>query len=309
MIYDIRQATIYRYASPVAYARHVLRLTPIDRAGQRIHAAAVDIEPAPMERREGSDFFGNRMTWIELDEPHEMLSVRVAARVAVKGDGAVEPAATPPWEEIRDAAFASTDLSPNSPAHYLFASRQVSLDPEIRAYAAESFTAGRPLLAAAVDLMRRIKADFVYEIGATTASTTPPMSFALRRGVCQDFAHIMISGMRGLGLPVAYVSGYLRTTPLARAEAGTGEGEAKGETAGREERLTGADAMHAWVLVWCGEEAGWRGLDPTNGIFAGDDHVVLAIGRDYADVAPIDGVIFAAGGQRLEVSVSVTPVG
>src|SRR5262245_20043544 len=192
MIYDIRQTTTYHYASSVAYARHVLRLTPIDRMGQRVHAAALDIEPAPIERREGHDFFGNRMTWIELDQPHDTLSVRVAARVAVKRD--VAPEATPPWEEIRDAAFASIDLSPNSPAHYLFPSRQVSLDPEIRAYAADSFSAGRPVLDAAVDLMRRIKADFVYEIGATTASTTPPMSFALRRGVCQDFAHIIFPG-------------------------------------------------------------------------------------------------------------------
>jgi transglutaminase-like putative cysteine protease len=292
MIYDIRQATIYHYASPVAYSRHVLRLTPIDRPGQRVHATALDIDPVPIGRREGHDFFGNRMTWIELDQPHDTLSVRVAARVAVKGEGAPQASSTPPWEEIRDAAFASTDLSPNSPAHYLFPSRQVSLDPEIRAYAAESFLPGRPVLAAAVDLMRRIKADFVYEIGATTASTTPPMSFALRRGVCQDFAHIMISGMRGLGLPAAYVSGYLRTVQKPD-----------------EERLAGADAMHAWVLVWCGEEGGWRGLDPTNGIFAGNDHVVLAVGRDYADVAPIGGVVFAAGGQRLEVAVSVTPVG
>jgi transglutaminase-like putative cysteine protease len=288
MIYDIRQVTTYRYASPVAYARHVLRLTPIDRMGQRVHAAAVDIEPTPVERREGHDFFGNRMTWVELDRPHDTLSVQVAARVAVKRDIALE--ATPPWEAIRDAAFASVDLSPNSPAHYLFSSRQVSLDPEIRAYAAESFAVGRPILDAAVDLMRRIKADFTYEIGATTASTTPPMSFALRRGVCQDFAHVMISGMRGLGLPAAYVSGYLRT----------------GQPSDKD-KLQGAGAMHAWVLVGCGEEVGWRGLDPTNGIFAGDDHVVLAIGRDYADVAPIDGVIFASGGQRLEVSVSVTP--
>jgi transglutaminase-like putative cysteine protease len=291
MIYDIRQVTTYHYASHVAYARHVLRLTPIDRPGQRVHATALDVEPAPMERREGSDFFGNRMTWIELGKPHDMLSVRVAARVAVKSDAALAVETTPPWEEVRAVAFASLDLSPNSPTHYLFASRQVSLDPEIRAYAAESFSPGRPLLDAAVELMKRIKADFVYEIGATTASTTPPMSFALRRGVCQDFAHIMISGMRGLGLPAAYVSGYLRT------------GHSPDE-----DELTGADAMHAWVLVWCGEEAGWVGLDPTNAIFAGDDHIVLAIGRDYADVAPIDGVIFASGGQRLAVSVSVTPV-
>ena len=289
MIYDIRQVTTYHYASSVAHARHVLRLTPIDRMGQRVHAAAVDMEPAPVERREGHDFFGNRMTWIELNQPHDTLSVRVAARVAVKRDIVME--ASPAWEDVRDAAFASGDLSPNSPAHYVVASRQVSLDPEIRAYAAESFSPRRPVLDAAVDLTRRIKADFVYEIGATTASTTPPMSFALRRGVCQDFAHIMIAGMRGLGLPAAYVSGYLRTAQLPH-----------------EDKLEGAGAMHAWVLVGCGDDVGWRGLDPTNGIFAGDDHVVLAIGRDYADVAPIDGVIFASGGQRLEVSVSVTPV-
>src|SRR5215472_13365128 len=139
MIYDIRQITTYRYASPVTYARHVLRLAPIDRMGQRVHAAAVDIEPAPIERREGSDFFGNRMTWIELDRAHDALSVRVAARVAVKGDLAVAADTTPSWEAIRDAAFVSVDLSANSPAHYLFASRQVSLDPEIRTYAAQSF--------------------------------------------------------------------------------------------------------------------------------------------------------------------------
>jgi transglutaminase-like putative cysteine protease len=292
MIYDIRQATTYRYASAVAYARHVLRLTPIDRPDQRVHATALDVDPAPIGRREGHDFFGNRMTWIVLDQPHEMLSVRVAARVAVKNEVAPDADTTPPWEEVRDAAFASLDLSPSSPAHFLFPSRQVSLDPEIRAYAAESFREGRPVLDAAVELMRRIKGDFVYEVGATTASTTPPMSFALRRGVCQDFAHIMISGMRGLGLPAAYVSGYLRTV------------QSPNET-----RLEGADAMHAWVLVWCGEGAGWCGLDPTNAIFAGDDHIVLAIGRDYADVAPIDGVIYASGGQQLEVSVSVMPVG
>ena len=290
MIYDVRQATIYHYASPVAHAHHVLRLTPINRPDQRVHAAALDIEPAPVERREGLDFFGNRITWVVLDEPHDMLTVRVAARIAVERAPALP--ATPPWEAVRAAAFASADLAPASPAHFLFPSRQVSLDPEIRAYAAESFAPGRAVLDGAIDLMNRIKAEFTYEVGATTASTTPPMSFALRRGVCQDFSHVMISGMRALGLPVAYVSGYLRTGHLPGAA-----------------QLEGADAMHAWVQVWCGAAAGWIGLDPTNGILAGDDHLVLAIGRDYADVAPLDGVIFIAGGQRLEVSVQVVPVG
>jgi transglutaminase-like putative cysteine protease len=134
-------------------------------------------------------------------------------------------------------------------------------------------------------------AELAQAFGATTASFTPPMSFALRRGVCQDFTHIMISGIRSLGLPAAYVSGYLRTTRKPD-----------------ETRLEGTDAMHAWVFAWCGDDAGWIGLDPTNGILAGNDHIVLAIGRDYSDVAPIDGVILASGAQRHEVSVQVTPV-
>ena len=292
MIYDVRQTTIYHYASPVAYANHVLRLTPIDREHQRVHAAALDITPTPIERREGQDFFGNRITWITFDQPHDTLTIFVAARIAVNGAVSANPIDTPAWEEVRAAAFASADLGPLAPAHYLFPSRQVSLDPEIRDYAALSFPARRTVLDGATDLMNRIKAEFVYEVGATTASTMPPMSFALRRGVCQDFTHIMISGMRSLGLPVAYVSGYLRTTQSPN-----------------EAKLEGADAMHAWASVWCGDDIGWVGFDPTNGMLAGTDHVELAIGRDYADVAPMDGVIFASGAQRLETSVRVLPVG
>lgn len=292
MIYDVRQATVYHYASPVAVAHHVLRLTPIDRLHQRVHVATLEVSPIPVERTEGRDFFGNRITQVVLNQPHDTLTVKVMARIAVDHGPAGKAQATPSWEEVREAAFGSADLTPQSPAHFLFPSRQVSLDPEIRDYAASSFTPGRPVLDGATELMNRIKAEFTYEIGATTASTTAPMSFALRRGVCQDFSHIMISGMRSLGLPVAYVSGYLRT--FRKSD---------------ENRLEGSDAMHAWVLAWCGKEAGWIGLDPTNGILAGNDHVVLAIGRDYADVAPIDGVIFAAGGHRIEVSVQVVPVG
>jgi transglutaminase-like putative cysteine protease len=292
VIYDVRQSTIYHYASPVAVASHVLRLTPIDRLHQRVHAAALEVSPHPVERRERRDFFGNRITSVVLNEPHDTLKVKVMARIAVEHEDAVDPLATLQWEDVRAAAYASADLSPQSPSHYLFPSRQVSLDPEIRDYAALSFAPGRPVLDGAIDLMNRIKAEFVYEIGATTATTTAPMSFALRRGVCQDFSHIMISGMRSLGLPAGYVSGYLRTVQRP--------GEA---------RLEGADAMHAWVMAWCGDDAGWIGLDPTNGILAGNDHVVLAIGRDYADVAPVDGVIVASGGQRIEVAVQVIPVG
>jgi transglutaminase-like putative cysteine protease len=292
MIYDIRQTTTYDYASKVAYAHHELHLMPINRPRQRVHAAALEIFPVPVERREGFDFFGNHVTWIGLEEAHDSLSIKVVARVAVEAPADPAPLATPPWEEVRAAVMMTSDIGATSPAHFLFPSRQVSLDPQIADYVRDSFPPGRPVFDGASDLMRRIKADFVYEVGATSVSTTPTAAYALRRGVCQDFAHIMISGLRGIGLPAAYVSGYLRTVPKA----------------GRA-RLEGADAMHAWVMVWCGELAGWCGFDPTNAILVGDDHVTLAVGRDYSDIAPIAGVVFGSGDQHLEVAVDVIPVG
>ena len=290
MIYDVRQTTTCSYAAPVAHARHVLRLTPVSRSGERVHIAALQIFPEPTQRREGQDFFGNRLTWIEVEEPHDTLTVKLSARVAVDASIVSVPSSTPAWEAVREEAFATSDIGPLSPAHFVFPSRMVSLDPEIRDYVRQSFSPGRAILDAATELIRRIKADMIYEIGATTVTTTPPMSFALRRGVCQDFAHIMISGLRGIGLPAGYVSGYLRTAPRTDAT-----------------RLQGADAMHAWVLLWCGSEAGWIGLDPTNAVLALEEHVMLAIGRDYTDVAPMDGVILGSGGQQIDVSVNVTP--
>jgi transglutaminase-like putative cysteine protease len=291
MIYDIRQTTTYDYASKVTYAHHVLHLIPINRTRQRVHAAALEIFPVPVERREGFDFFGNHVTWIGFEEPHDSLAIKLAARVAVEAPVDPAPFETPPWEEVRAAVMMTSDIGATSPAHFLFPSRQVSLDPEIAEYVRKSFLPERPVFDGAINLMRRIKADFVYEVGATSVATTPTAAYALRRGVCQDFAHIMISGLRGIGLPAAYVSGYLRTVPR--------EGRA---------RLAGADAMHAWVMVWCGEVAGWCGFDPTNAILVSDDHVVLAIGRDYSDIAPIAGVVFSSGEQHLEVAVDVIPV-
>jgi transglutaminase-like putative cysteine protease len=292
VIYDVRQTTTCSYAAPVAQARHVLRLTPVSRDGERVHVAALQIVPEPAHRREGQDFFGNRLTWIEISEPHQTLTIKLSARVAVDAVAEPAPDTTPAWEAVREEAFATSDIGPLSPAHFLFPSRMVSLDPEIRDYVRQSFSPQRAVLDAAIELIGRLKSDIVYEIGATTVTTTPPMSFALRRGVCQDFAQIMISGLRGIGLPAAYVSGYLRSAPRTDAT-----------------RLQGADAMHAWVLLWCGSATGWIGLDPTNGIPESDEHVTLAIGRDYTDVAPMDGVILGSGGQHIDVSVAVTPAG
>jgi transglutaminase-like putative cysteine protease len=255
-----------------------------------VTAAVLDIEPPPVRRREGHDFFENRTTMVEIDAPHKTLAVKLAARIAVEAAEPTDFDATPPWEGVRGETLASLDLGPHSPVHFIYPSRQVSLDPEIRDYVHASFPPGRAILAGAAEVMRRIKHDFTYEPGATTVTTTPSMSFSLRRGVCQDFAHIMISGLRGLGLPAAYVSGYLRTVPRSGAA-----------------RLEGADAMHAWVMVWCAS-AGWWGLDPTNALIASDDHVVLAVGRDYADVAPIGGIVLGSGQQRLATAVDVVPV-
>lgn len=291
MIYDVRQTTTCTYASAVAHAHHVLRLTPVNRPGQRVQVSSLQIEPEPEHWRDGRDFFGNKLTWIALDDAHDTLTVKVSARIAVDPFVVPEAQTAPAWEAVQEEVFASTDIGPMAPGHFLFPSRMVSLDPEIRDYVRISFPPGRSILEAATELTRRIHNDMTYDSGATTVTTTPPMSFALRRGVCQDFAHIMISGLRGIGLPAAYVSGYLRTTrPVGEAQ------------------LQGADAMHAWVLVWCGEGIGWAGFDPTNDMIASDEHIVLAIGRDYTDVAPIDGVIVISGGQRIDVAVNVAPV-
>ena len=160
------------------------------------------------------------------------------------------------------------------------------------AYARESFGKARPVLEAASELMARIRRDFTYDPEATEVSTPLAEAFAQRHGVCQDFAHIMIAGLRGLGLPAAYVSGYIRTIPPPG-----------------QKRLEGADASHAWALLWCGPETGWIGLDPTNDLIVADDHIVTAVGRDYADVAPLDGVLIGPGSQKIGIAVDVIPVG
>lgn len=290
MIYAIRQTTDYAYGELVPASRHIIRMWPLDDDSQTIVSASLSIWPQPAERHDTQDFFGNRITHIAIDTPHDALRVTLDARVEVK------PCAIPPqgmaiaWEEIAAQAMVMRDAGARAPVHCLFPSRLIALDPAMTAYAAESFQPGRSVLDAVSELNRRIRDDFAYDTDATEVDTDPAHAFALRRGVCQDFAHIMIAALRGLGLPAAYVSGFLRTEPPPG-----------------QERLEGADATHAWVSVWCGA-AGWVGFDPTNGIRAGSDHVRMAEGRDYADVAPLDGIIWSGAGHSLSVAVDVVPV-
>jgi transglutaminase-like putative cysteine protease len=185
-------------------------------------------------------------------------------------------------------AFEATSLGPASPIGYVFASPLVPVQQPVTLYAALSFPPARGILAGAVDLMHRIRTEFKYDPKATVISTPLNEVFEKRHGVCQDFAHVMIAGLRGLGLPAAYVSGYLRTIPPPGKP-----------------RLQGADATHAWVSLWCGEEIGWIGFDPTNDILVENDHIVLAVGRDFSDVSPVDGIIVGSRRQKLAVAVDV----
>lgn len=292
MLYDIRQTTTYSYQVPVRVVRQVLRMTPVDRVGhQHIIANMLDIDPEPAELERGTDFFGNGLTWLTIDQPHGHLSITTRSRVDVTSTPLPDPAATLFVDELRALAMEQQDLGPSAAVHGLFPSRAIPLDPEITDWAGSSFRGDRPVLEGGLELMHRIRDEFTYQPGATIVTTSPREAFVARKGVCQDFAQVMICGLRGLGLPARYVSGYLRTIPP--------EGQP---------RLEGADATHAWVELWCGPMVGWIGLDPTNAIPACDDHIILAVGRDYADVAPVDGVIVTSGDHLLSVGVDVVPV-
>lgn len=290
MIYDLRHRTTYSYADPVSYARCVLRLTPVANRHQSVLEADLKVTPRPSEQDRRRGPFGEQILTLIVDRPHTALVIEATSRVEVHATKVGEGAAGPPWEAVREAALTAPSLEADGPAVHLYPTERTPLTAEITDYARASFSAGRPILEALSELNRRIHAEFRYDPGATEVSTPVADAFAARHGVCQDFAHIMITGLRGLGLPAAYVSGYLRTVPPPG-----------------QPRLEGADATHAWISVWCGPELGWIGFDPTNAILAEDDHIILAVGRDYADVAPIDGIILASGAQSLTVEVDVIP--
>lgn len=290
MIYALRHRTTYAYEDPVRFARCVLRLTPQASETQSVTRSSITVTPRPSGTTPGIGPFGERTITVIIDKPHAALVIEANSQVEVHAPSVGDPEASPPWEAVRAQAYETSGLGPDSPAVYLYPTARTPNTPAITDYVRESFPPGRPIVAAAADLMSRMRDDFVYDPEATTVSTPAPEAFTARHGVCQDFAHIMIAGLRGLGLAAAYVSGYLRTVPPPGKP-----------------RLAGADATHAWVSVWCGEQRGWIGFDPTNAIFQENDHIVLAIGRDYSDVAPIDGVILAPGVQTLKVEVDVIP--
>ncbi|HZY68314.1 MAG TPA: transglutaminase family protein, partial [Devosia sp.] len=236
------------------------------------------------------DFFGNLVTTISYGSYHDRLDVRLSARVAVEDE---HPPAdlSPDLAGLQRELAAQWNLDANSPHHFLAPSPRIELSRPITEYARESIRRTNSVRAAAMDLCNAIHRDFAYDKTSTDVNTTPLDAFNLRKGVCQDFVHVMIAGLRGVGIPAAYVSGFLRTIPP------------KGKP-----RLEGADAMHAWVRVWCGLHDGWLEFDPTNAMLAGADHITIGHGRDYADISPIVGVLRTSGGHETKQSVDVIRV-
>jgi transglutaminase-like putative cysteine protease len=291
VIYDIRHVTTYAYESAVSYARCSLRLEPKNGDGQELISHAVEIRPRPAERTARRDFFGTLTESVTIEQPHRHLRIDSRSRVEVARKSPGRTAQSPSWESVRDIAFEATSLGPSSPVGYVFASSLVPVLSPVTAYAAASFPEGIGVLVGAVDLMHRIRSEFRYDPKATVISTPLNEVFEKRHGVCQDFAHVMIAGLRGLGLPAAYVSGYLRTIPPPG-----------------QPRLQGTDATHAWVSLWCGEALGWVGFDPTNDLLVENDHIILGVGRDFSDVSPVDGIIVGSPKQKLNVAVDVVLV-
>lgn len=289
--YRVEHDTSYAYTAPVSQSWQLARLTPRALPWQTLLAHSLQIDPPADERHDAPDSFGNTVTHFGLHGAHRVLRVRMQCTVEVAERPEPGPAGEPqPWEEVRDAVRRTPQADDLMPARMSEPTPLVPLSEAARAYAAPSLAPGRDWLEGVTELMRRIHADFEFEPGATTVSTSVDEVLHKRAGVCQDFAHLLLAALRAHGLPARYVSGYLLTEP------------APGQP-----RLMGVDASHAWVAAWSPRH-GWIEFDPTNDQRADARYITLAWGADFADVVPLRGVILGGGAQEMEVSVSVVPV-
>jgi transglutaminase-like putative cysteine protease len=299
VIYRVVHVTEYRYDEPVSTSHHQLCLSPRAAAHQSCGAQEITISPAPVVRRERIDFFGNRCTHVEMQEPHRQLQVVSRFDVDVRPvarslTGALSPSLAPSpsasWESVREALARPTTPELLDACGFTFESPHVQIPARAKEYAQQSFSPGRPLLEALLELTERIHGEFTYDSRATTVSTPVAQVLSHRRGVCQDFAHLQIACLRSLGLAARYVSGYLVTVPPP--------GKPK---------LVGADASHAWLSVYC-PGFDWIDVDPTNNLIPDDRHITVAWGRDFGDVTPMRGVILGGGTHDVRVAVDVTPL-
>ncbi|MFD1107022.1 transglutaminase family protein [Sphingobium olei] len=290
MIYRVRHRTLLRYQTPVRLARFNLRLKPAPWRGQWTSDHVLEVDPAPVLIEPRPSGWPMQVARLVIERPIRQLSIESRFRARVEGDAMGPQPDDPTVGTVACAALADRDMASTAPAHYLFSGSRTPMLAAIGQWVGGDLAVDRPVVAAALAMAERIRAEFAYQPGVTDAGTPVGDAFAARHGVCQDFAHVMVVALRLAGLPAAYVSGYLRTLPPPGMP-----------------RLVGADAMHAWVMLWCGPARGWIGFDPTNGCITGDGHVFVAMGRDYADVAPMDGLFVGAAGQSLSVMVDVAP--
>jgi transglutaminase-like putative cysteine protease len=285
MRYRVRHLSNYAYGSPVDLAAHMLHLRPRPLPWQQVIFDRIVAEPEGARRRDAKDHFGNIVTWLFLDRPHADFIVTAESVVDVSYPK--PPKQTPAWELVVEAALG---VAAGPAAEYRFDSPMAPALPEATNYARASFPPDRPVLDALCDLNARIYKEFRFRAGVTTISTPVIQVMKRREGVCQDFSHLMVSALRGLGIPARYNSGYIRTKPPPG-----------------QKRRQGADQSHAWVGAWLGPEHGWVDLDPTNGIVVHEEHVLLGWGRDYGDVSPVQGVILGGGAHHLKVAVDLEP--
>ncbi len=289
--YDIRLRIVYKYDTAASAGRHVARLLPAELPGeQRVVASTLDVSPRPAEWTTRVDFFGNTVSEVAFAGPHERIGFEVRAVVDVSEAGP-QLDVSPRLETLAHEIAGARRLDARSPHHFTGPSQRAPIDPAVTAFAREAAPESASAFAAVVAVGAAVHAEMRFDTAATTVDTTMIDAFENRHGVCQDFSHVMIAALRGIGVPAGYVSGFLRTDPPPG-----------------QPRLEGADAMHAWVMAWCGSELGWVEYDPTNGVFAGSDHIVIARGRDYADVSPVRGTMRTSGDHTSVQQVDVVPM-
>lgn len=296
--YRVTHDTHYRYDAPVSLSRQLLHLTPRELPRQQCLEHGRRVVPEPDFQSEQFDAFGNTVATLAFEAPHDELWVRTESIVEVFPPTASTFAETPAWEFVRQKLQYLPEAAPSPVAlaalQYRFGSPYGRVKRRFAIYAADCFPPGRCLKDGVVALNAKIHHDFKFDPDATTVATPVTDVLTRRRGVCQDFAHVMVSCLRSVGLAARYVSGYILTMPPPG-----------------QPRLVGADASHAWVSVWCpGErnEDRWLDADPTNNLLPGSQHVTLAWGRDFGDVSPLRGVILGGGEQTLKVSVTMLPL-
>jgi transglutaminase-like putative cysteine protease len=290
MRYHIIHSTICRYDSPVNVCHYHAKLIPRRLPFQNCPWHEMTIRPEPLQRFVRQDAYGNATIYFEIEGAHEELEVISSSFVELEEFVLPASEKSPTWEQIRDQCDAERWTAGSSASEYVCPSPLIRTNEELRTYARDSFPAEMPILQGALDLNHRIYNDFTFDPTATNVATKIEEAWEKKRGVCQDYAQVMIACLRSLGLPARYVSGYLETQPPPGKE-----------------KLIGADASHAWLSVWCGEDLGWIDMDPTNDIMPSTRHVTLAWGRDFSDVSPLRGVTLGAGNQSILVAVDVMP--